>query len=729
MDSDFMRNYILELYEQCQPLLENPNTIPEAIEKLKLILRVDSTFAPAYFSLGRAYYRLENIEEATRYFQIAKELDYPQKEIDDYIDEIISKERPSSEEAKEPIVDEELSVSSIEAPEGIPEGLATKPVVTTILYSNKVKIFLIYIVIATIVSYFSRNFLTEGYLGGWDSMSHVFKTWFTMESFAGRSSFDWCEYWYQGSPIMPMYAPLFYVVSALFAIITRLNALEASKWIVFLSYPLSSLSFYYFTKRDQIDVASIAGSILYGLIPWHFTYATVLGNPTYALSYLFLPPLFKYVKGNTQLDLVLSSVAFSLTTLSHHGTGFLLAYALLWYHLFTGIINRNLRKSLTKLGLLGALSAGLLSFFWIPYLYYSSTMSSFQVPFQPLYEAVGQLLQQDHFMYLGSPIILILIASISLVLFSRIREGIVFSLMTLLSFIITFGYQDPTVKIIYPFAKLIGSGYRFNILTSFTISMVLNIALNETPGIIEKVKILKKNEKRITQIPFLLLILTTILTISAFLPISNFHNLSIPDSHSSLYSILSLEDESVMAWWLPRGALETALPLFTGLSIPDGWYDQGARPENVALIHELADIQLGENPEYFVDQLEVLSVRYLVITGSQLYNPLKTNEKLELVEELQGIALFRVKNIGQLTVNQKPSSARLFKITGIIVSVMVVAGIISYNYRYKINSSSITRRSLTRVITIIGTVLGTYLTMMSKNLLNLSLLSSMKKRC
>jgi tetratricopeptide (TPR) repeat protein len=708
MDSDFMRNYILELYEQCQPLLENPDTIPETIEKLKLILRVDSTYAPAHFSLGKAYYRLENIEEATRYFQMAKELDYPQEEINDFIIEIISQERPSSVESKETKVDEEKSVSITESPERIPEGLVTEQSVTTLLYSNKAKIFLIYIIIATIVSYFSRNFLTEGYLGGWDSMSHVFKTWFTMESFAGRSSLDWCEYWYQGSPIMPMYAPLFYVTSALFAIITRLNALEASKWIVFLSYSLSALSFYYFTKRDQFDIASIAGSILYGLIPWHFSYVIVLGNPTYALCYLFLPPLFKYVRGSTQFDLVLSSLAFSLTTLSHQGTGFLLAYVLLWYHLFTGIINRNFRKSLMKLGLLGVLSAGLLSFFWIPYAYYSSTISSFQVPFQPVYEAVGQLLQQDHFMYLGSPIILILIASMSIVLISRNREGIVFSLITLLSFIITFGYHDPTVKIIYPFAKLIGPGYRFNILISFTISMVLNIALKEIPGIIEKVKILKINETRITQIQFILLIFTTILTISAFLPISNFYNPSIPDSHSSLYSLLSIEDENVRAWWLPRGAKEAALPMFTGLSTPDGWYDQGARPEDVALIHELADIQLRENPEYFVDQLEVLSVRYLVITGSQLYNPLKTIEKLELVEELQGIALFRVKHIDQLTVNLKPSSVRLYKITGIIVSVMVVAGIIYYNYRYKINSSSITRRNLTRAVTIIGTVLRTY---------------------
>jgi len=262
MASDIMRKNILELYEQCQPLLESPETIPEAIEKLKLIIKVDPDHAPANFSLGYAYYHLENIEEAIKYFQKAKELDYPQEKIDIIINELISKERSRTKEVEEIVVDEEKS-STIESPEEIPETLVTEPLVITFINSKKVKLFFIYIIIATVISYFSRNFLTEGYLGGWDSMSHVFKTWFTMESFAGRSSFDWCEYWYQGSPIMPMYAPLFYVTSALFAIITGLNALEASKWIIFLSYPLSALSFYYFTKRDQIDIASIAGSILY----------------------------------------------------------------------------------------------------------------------------------------------------------------------------------------------------------------------------------------------------------------------------------------------------------------------------------------------------------------------------------------------------------------------------------------------------------------------------------
>ena len=64
MASDIMRKYILELYEQCQPLLERPETISEAIEKLKLIIKVDPNFAPANYSLGYAYFIIQDFEES-----------------------------------------------------------------------------------------------------------------------------------------------------------------------------------------------------------------------------------------------------------------------------------------------------------------------------------------------------------------------------------------------------------------------------------------------------------------------------------------------------------------------------------------------------------------------------------------------------------------------------------------------------------------------------------------
>ena len=144
MASDIIRKNILELFEQSQNLLENTDTIPEAIEKLELILNVDPNHAPTNFSLGYAYYLLGDIEESIKYFTKAKELDYPQEKIDVFINELISRERSPTKEVKELVVDEEKSISTIESPEEIPEVLVTEPSVTTFINSNKVKLFLLF---------------------------------------------------------------------------------------------------------------------------------------------------------------------------------------------------------------------------------------------------------------------------------------------------------------------------------------------------------------------------------------------------------------------------------------------------------------------------------------------------------------------------------------------------------------------------------------------------------
>ena len=695
MVSDSMREYVEQLYEQSLKLMESPETINEAIEKLELILKVDPDNAKANYYLGKALILNRKPEEAIEYLKKAKDHGYNDDEIDDLLDKIhIITEKKKLEDQ---IRREDLVLSEAKLSENIilgQYGESEKEPPFSFLKKRmgereKIHEIIVIVFITIIVSYFSRNFLTKGYLLGWDSMSHVFKSWFAMESLLGRSSFDWCEYWYQGSPIMAMYAPLFYLSSALFGIITRLNALEASKWIVFLSYPMSALSFYYFTKSDNIDIASISGAILYGLIPWHFTYVTILGNPTYTMCYLFLPPLFKFLKGYKLSELFLSSISFSLTTISHQGTGFLLAYALIWYHLFSGLLKRELKKSIKKLVIIGAISVGLLSFFWIPYLYYSNLTSSFEVPFQPMNEVVQQLLYQNHFMYLGSPIIVILLVATAVVLVSKDREGITYALLTLLSLIITFGYTDPTVQIIYPLARLIGPGYRFNILTSFTVPMILYHAVKETPNLLKKYKIVKLNsiDSKKTQYYLLpILVITIIFTISAVLPISNYNNIPIPDSHSSIFSIIFKAPEEGRVWWLPRGALETSIPIFTGRPTPDGWYDQGADPETVNTIHDLADIQLQNNQKYFLEKITELSVRYLVISDSRIYSSYKNREELELIAEYPELALFKVRKIEPMKLNPQPSS-KIPKVLGNLISTCVFLGIIIIQYKDRITES------------------------------------------
>lgn len=96
MASDIMRKYTLELYEQCQPLLGSPETISEAIEKLKLIIKVDPNFAPANYSLGYAHFLLREFEESIEYLQKAKELGYPEEKIRKIITEIKAKKEMNS---------------------------------------------------------------------------------------------------------------------------------------------------------------------------------------------------------------------------------------------------------------------------------------------------------------------------------------------------------------------------------------------------------------------------------------------------------------------------------------------------------------------------------------------------------------------------------------------------------------------------------------------------------
>ncbi|UCE75394.1 MAG: hypothetical protein JSV56_06755 [Methanomassiliicoccales archaeon] len=451
-----------------------------------------------------------------------------------------------------------------------------------------------------------------------------------------------------------------------------ISALAASKWVVFISFPLRSLSFYYFSKRTPFDIASFTGAILYGLIPWHFTYITILGNPTYSLCFIFLPPLFKFSSDKEYLHLVLASISFSLITLSHHGTGFLIAYALIWYSLFSGILYFQLRDSFFRLIQIGLISIGVLCFFWMPYIFYSNMIGSFNVPFEPKHETLIQLVQKSHFMYLGLPILILSIISMIIVTISKNKEGVLYSLMTGVSLTLTFGYMNPKMQFIYPFSKIIGPGYRFNILSSFSISMLIYELIKSITNTPQQFNMLKKFEKyqlnKINILVLLFSILTLCASIVTIFPLSVFYNMPIPSSHVSVFSAISNKPKDGRAWWVPRGALETSTPMFTELPTPDGWYDQGVSPEIYFLIHDLADVQLTENPFYFVEKLKELSVKYLIVHSGPISESLKYDEGLTPVSENPDLVLFQVKNIDPVTTHSPPANWRIIRRIGLLFS-------------------------------------------------------------
>ena len=679
MLSDEMREYIEKLYEHSLKLMENPETLDEAIQKLKLILNVDPDNAKVKYAISRALVIKGDNVNALKYLKDINESDVNGEQVERILD--IFTQHSESPPASEKI---DLEITHVDETPVSDTSLATAGIVISIIL---------------IVSYFSLNFLSEGYLIGWDSMSHVFKTWFTMESLLGRSNFDWCEYWYQGSPIMPMYAPLFYIISALVAIVTRLNALEASKWLVFISYPLSSLSFYYYARKKSCDLASFSGAILYGLIPWHFTYVTILGNPTYSLCFIFMPPLFKYMRGKNESDILFSALSLSLVTLSHQGTGFLLVYFLVWFSFLRGITASDVKKSMKKMLYMLGISAGFLSFFWIPYLYYSNYTRSVKVPFELKYESILQIFQQDHFMYFGLPLVVLLLLTTMIVLLSVDHEGIVYTVMAYLSLILTVGYTNPKIQLIYPFTRLLGGGYRFNIISSFMISMLLYTAINEMPNLFEKIlkKFNIKTNIKGTQLTVPIIFLIAILSVTTALNISDYSNMPIPEEHLAIYSIIMNDPNPGRVWWLPRGAKQTSIPIFTSRGTPDGWYDQAA-PENVYnVIHDLADSKIYADPEYFVSELSKLSVRFLIVPNGELSRALSLIDGLDLRHQTQEIILFENNNVEQVVTNSSPIQSELVRGLGIFASITFSLVILYYIKYSKTNLARIREKGFVNV--------------------------------
>jgi len=75
MISRRMWGYIRSLYEQALPLMKEPGTIPEAIEKLKLIVNVQPSFHEATYALGYAHFLNGELDEAIKAWNMTVEAD------------------------------------------------------------------------------------------------------------------------------------------------------------------------------------------------------------------------------------------------------------------------------------------------------------------------------------------------------------------------------------------------------------------------------------------------------------------------------------------------------------------------------------------------------------------------------------------------------------------------------------------------------------------------------
>ncbi|MBA7465578.1 hypothetical protein GH157_06810 [archaeon] len=75
MISRKMWGNIRSLYEQALPLMKEPGTVPEAVEKLKLIVKVQPGFHEATYALGYAHFLNGELDEAIIAWNMTVEAD------------------------------------------------------------------------------------------------------------------------------------------------------------------------------------------------------------------------------------------------------------------------------------------------------------------------------------------------------------------------------------------------------------------------------------------------------------------------------------------------------------------------------------------------------------------------------------------------------------------------------------------------------------------------------
>lgn len=73
MISRTMWGYIRSLYEQALSLMKEPGTVPEAIEKLRLIVKVQPDFLEATYALGYAHFQMGEHQEAISAWELTLE--------------------------------------------------------------------------------------------------------------------------------------------------------------------------------------------------------------------------------------------------------------------------------------------------------------------------------------------------------------------------------------------------------------------------------------------------------------------------------------------------------------------------------------------------------------------------------------------------------------------------------------------------------------------------------
>lgn|SRR5258708_1785078 len=150
-----------------------------------------------------------------------------------------------------------------------------------------------------------------------------------------------------GYPVFNFYDPFAYYLGGLLGVFGA-DALLATKLMVILAILFSSFSMYLFAKEFWGKFGSVLSSALYVFAPYHAVDLYVRGDFAEAWAYSFIPLIFyglwKIHKERKWKYVVITSLAFGLTILSHNLTALMVSPFLILFAFYLYLKTKNKKE-------------------------------------------------------------------------------------------------------------------------------------------------------------------------------------------------------------------------------------------------------------------------------------------------------------------------------------------------------------------------------------------------
>jgi len=181
---------------------------------------------------------------------------------------------------------------------------------------------LLFSVFAHLLLSFQYYIPLDQLMGGTDTASHLFKTWYVTEN--GLSY--WSSEWYAGFPFISHYSPFFYLFSGFAGKI--IGVLTSYKISINLFFMLLPIAFYSMLKEFKIGEKERGISVLiFSLSPVYIYYLFDGRHPSivgFFFGILFWKYMMSYINSGDKKNFWASAFYLLFSILSHHLTAFLI---------------------------------------------------------------------------------------------------------------------------------------------------------------------------------------------------------------------------------------------------------------------------------------------------------------------------------------------------------------------------------------------------------------------